>query len=67
MPKFEILLVVETSHYHYVEADDAEGAVDKAVLLFEKGEPDENPACGWSKITSSTSNPMPTKKEETNA
>ena len=64
MPKFEVLLVHETSTYYYVEADSEDDAVDKGTLLFEKGEPDENPACGWSKITSGTAKAV---KEEPRA
>jgi len=58
MPTFEVLLVHESSVHYYVQADNEEDAVDKGVRLFENGESDENPACGWSKITSSTAKPI---------
>ncbi len=54
MPKYEVLLVVESSHYSYVEAEDEDGAVDLAVQRFDNGDPDENAACGWSKVTNTT-------------
>lgn len=51
MPRFEVLLVVESSNYYYVEAEDGDAAIDLAKDKFETGYGDENPACGWAKVT----------------
>jgi hypothetical protein len=52
----EVVLVVEQSVHYYIE--DPEGTLTEAEVVaaatekLDKGEPDENPASGWLKVTS---------------
>lgn len=50
--KREVLLVVESSYFYYVNADSDDDAVAKATRLLDMGEPDQNPGCGWLKVLS---------------
>ena len=49
--KREVLLVIETSYYYYIDDPDNtmtdEQARDEGIKKLDRGEPDENPGCGW--------------------
>jgi hypothetical protein len=50
MPKFEVLLRLETSYFRYVDAEDADAAFDKAKADLANGERDENASAGYCNI-----------------
>lgn len=45
MPKYEVRLFVQATHYHYINAATPDEAVEKASELFHGGEPTEQPGC----------------------
>ena len=63
-PTHEVLLVVETTMYYYVEAGTEEEAIKKATTMLDKGERDQNSACGWLKVLRSEVTPMVYEEKE---
>ena len=64
----EVLLVVETNFYYYVENTKTDQeALDKATKMLDNGEPDQNPACGWMKVlrheVTELDRPSPTEQD----
>ena len=51
MPRYEVLIVSESSSYYYVEADSEEDAREKGEEKFNNGDSDQNSGSGWCSVT----------------